>query len=87
MATINLSGSTSGVISIVAPAVAGSNTLNLPTKSGDIAIFTDATGAMYLPIGTTAQRPSSPATGMIRMNTTIGNVEYYNGTSWVNFNA
>ena len=41
-----------------------------------------ATGAWTIPVGTTAQRPSSPATGMIRFNTTTGKVETYNGSSW-----
>jgi len=41
-----------------------------------------ATGAWTIPVGTTAQRPSSPVTGMIRYNTTLGYPEYYNGSSW-----
>ena len=41
-----------------------------------------ATGGLYLPVGTTAQRPASPATGQMRFNTTTGSVETYNGTSW-----
>ena len=39
---------------------------------------------MMIPVGTTAQRPASPATGMFRFNTTIGQLEIYDGTS---FNA
>jgi hypothetical protein len=34
------------------------------------------TGFLRLPVGTTAQRPSSPTVGMMRYNTTISNVEY-----------
>ena len=43
------------------------------------------TGAFQLPAGTTAQRPSSPVAGMIRLNTTLGYVEYYNSntSSWL----
>jgi hypothetical protein len=41
-----------------------------------------ATGAWTIPVGTTAQRPSSPAIGMLRFNTTTGLVEVYNGSSW-----
>jgi len=41
-----------------------------------------ATGAWTIPTGTTAQRPSSPATGMMRFNTTTGLLEFYNGSSW-----
>ena len=36
-----------------------------------------------LPAGTTAQRPSSPSTGMIRFNTEELQVEVYNGNSWL----
>ena len=41
------------------------------------------TGAMSLPSGTTAQRPTG-ASGLFRFNTTIGKVEWYNTStsSW-----
>lgn len=40
--------------------------------------FTDLT----LPSGTTAQRPASPMSGMMRYNTTLSLLEYYDGTNW-----
>lgn len=40
------------------------------------------TESMTLPVGTTAQRPSTPTTGMYRFNSTLGNNEVYNGTFW-----
>ena len=43
-----------------------------------------ATGAIQLPSGTTAQRPSSPVNGMIRYSTTSGTIEAYIEGSWVN---
>ena len=46
----------------------------------------DVQGTSYLklPVGTTAQRPTIPATGMVRMNSTTGNPEWYDVTtgSW-----
>jgi len=46
----------------------------------------NGTDSMLLPIGTTGQRPSSTGNvdiaGMIRYNSTIQDVEYYNGTTW-----
>jgi hypothetical protein len=36
-----------------------------------------------LPVGTTAQRPSSPFTGMIRFNSELLQVEVWNGSSWL----
>lgn len=43
------------------------------------------TGFLALPAGTDAQRPGSPATGMIRINTntTPYYLEMYSGTAWV----
>jgi hypothetical protein len=53
-----------------------------PTVSLDVG---DRTDAIRVPVGTTAQRPSSPTNGMIRFNTTINDVEYYSSTSqtWI----
>ena len=41
------------------------------------------TDAVIVPKGTTAQRPASPQTGMLRYNTSLGRMEYYNGTTWI----
>ncbi len=45
------------------------------------------TKAMTPPVGTTAQRPGGVDdefnTGCMRFNTTIGSLEYYDGTAWV----
>ena len=42
-----------------------------------------STGALILPVGTTAQRPSTPVVGMFRFNSTTDRFEGYNGASWV----
>jgi hypothetical protein len=42
----------------------------------------DDTGFLKLATGTTAQRPTG-TTGMIRMNTSTGFAEYFNGSTWV----
>lgn len=41
------------------------------------------TTALTIPVGTTAQRPGTPALGMHRMNTTTGFAEYWNGSAWI----
>ena len=41
-----------------------------------------STGYFDIPSGTTAQRPGSPATGMIRHNTTTGTTEEYRNGAW-----
>jgi len=50
-------------------------------------ITTTSVNADKLPAGTTAQRPPSPQTGMMRFNTSFGEVEFYNGSSWINPNT
>jgi hypothetical protein len=37
---------------------------------------------LQYPAGTTAQRPTAAA-GMMRFNTTLALMEYYNGSAWV----
>lgn len=41
-----------------------------------------STGYFGLPVGTTAERPGTPAYGMIRFNSNIGTVEIYNSNAW-----
>jgi hypothetical protein len=40
------------------------------------------TGFLTLPNGTTAQRPTSPSAGQVRFNTSINEIEVYNGSNW-----
>lgn len=56
----------------------------VPVVSGndDYVIQTSTTGAAEIPVGTTAQRPSTPTSGYFRFNTTDGGFEGYNGTLW-----
>jgi hypothetical protein len=57
---------------------------NTQIQSEQIAPNLDFTGSegVTLPSGTTAERPSSPATGVFRFNTTTEVMEYYNGNNW-----
>ena len=41
----------------------------------------NGTGALKIPVGTTVQQPT-PATGMLRFNTTTGQFEGYDSTKW-----
>ena len=52
------------------------------TFSGSINM--SGTGYIDIPAGTTAQRPGSPNSGMIRFNTSLTTFEGYNGTAWGN---
>jgi hypothetical protein len=55
--------------------------INFQTRT----IFSN-TGAVKIPVGTTVQRPATPATGDLRFNTTTTKLEFYNGSSWISFN-
>lgn len=46
--------------------------------------FYTANAYIQAPTGTTLQRPETPATGMIRFNTTANCFEGYTGSAWVN---
>jgi hypothetical protein len=56
-----------------------------PTQVSDEA--NTSTGYFDLPSGTTAQRPGSPASGMVRMNSSTGEPEWYDpvNSAWVAF--
>jgi len=53
MASIKISGDTSGEITISAPAVAGTNTLTLPANSGEITVGGNNTPFFSVRVGTT----------------------------------
>lgn len=63
----------------LAPAASPSFT-GTATFAGDVLL--SGTGVLDLPVGTTAQRPGSPNSGMIRFNTDLAQFEGYNGTAW-----
>lgn len=85
----------SGVTSVngLAGAVTGLATVDSPIFTGNVGIGTSPpsvsldisskTDGLALPVGTTAQRPSTPPTGTTRFNTTITALESWTGSSWV----
>lgn len=82
--TISQLGTGTPTTGIVVPWSDGTTTYqaklsSLITAQGDM-----GTGAFKVPVGTTAQRPQSTATGMIRYNTTTSSLEFYNGSIWIN---
>jgi len=55
-------------------------TLTSPTINGS---EMTSTGAIVMPVGTTAQRPGTAVQGMLRFNSDVDYFEGYNGASWV----
>ena len=49
--------------------------------AGNVVIDTDT--AIVVPVGTNAQRPTSPVKGMLRFNDDSDKIEVYDGTDWV----
>lgn len=72
--TIPAGASISGYAPLASPSFTGT-----VTSSGDVNIT--STGYLGLANGTTAQRPGTPAAGMIRYNSTLGQFEGY-GSAW-----
>jgi len=63
-------------------------TTNSPTKAKVEfikGIKVNSTDSVILPVGTTAQRDTSPSAGMVRQNSTTGTFEGYLSAAWRNF--
>ena len=67
--------SSSGTLSSTIFAGSGSSLTGVITE-------TASTGSAEIPVGTTAQRDGSPATGMFRFNSTTTGFEGYDGSAW-----
>ena len=68
-----------------APGTIGSGTPNtgaFTTLAASGNVTFSGTGATKLQASTTANRPGTPAQGMLRYNTTLAQFEGYNGTDW-----
>ena len=57
--------------------VSTSGNVGIGTTNPAAKLHIAGTGAIIIPSGTTAERPVSAATGMMRLNTTTGKLEYY----------
>jgi hypothetical protein len=46
-----------------------------------------STGAITIPVGTTAQRPASAANGMMRYNSNTSKIEVFVANAWANIST
>jgi len=79
---IRLATPSGGSVTLNAVDTANNFVMSVPAAAGVLINADSTTGASQLPSGTTAQRPASPVTGQMRMNTTTVKLEYYNGSAW-----
>jgi len=74
--TLTASGAT-----VIGSTTTSSVTINAASVSVPTAFTINSTGALKLPSGTTAQRPSA-AVGQLRYNSTLAILETYDGSNW-----
>ena len=80
-----VSGQTANVFFVSGSTNTASFGSNAQTTNAIVAF--NATNSIVVPVGNTAQRPATGVTGMFRWNTTLSQVEIYNGTAWANVGA
>lgn len=78
--TGNITASTAFLVDTTSNSVALGANITL-TTGATLAI--NATDSMLIPVGNVAQRPGSPAVGMLRYNSTVSQCEIWNGAAWV----
>jgi hypothetical protein len=58
------------------------NRVGIAMSNPSCALQVNATDAIAMPVGTTAQRPAVPVTGQIRYNSTLAAFEGYGASTW-----
>lgn len=79
-----------GAFSLTINSTARANALSIDTDgnvalggaTSDYSLSVLNTDAILLPKGTTAERPATTTSGLLRYNTTSTNLEFHNGTVW-----
>jgi hypothetical protein len=83
-ANVNTSSGYTGTISMT---VISDVTFNTPTLNVPNNLTLNSTGALTIPVGTTAQQPGTPVNGMLRYNATAGYFEGYASGGWSQIGA
>lgn len=78
---IRLKAFLSGTVEVNPVNTASNVSVNVQAANGVLSYADSTTGGLFLPRGTTAQRPTG-VTGQMRFNTTTGSVEVFNGSTW-----
>lgn len=72
---------------IKAKGVIATESIGVGTSNPRAPLDINDTGAMIVPVGTTAQQPGTTQTGMVRYNTTNSNLEFYDGSKWISISG
>jgi hypothetical protein len=75
-------GTVTGAVTFPGGVWTSGGTVGVGTSSPAATLDVGGTGAIKVPVGTTAQRPAGVA-GMVRFNASLGRLEYHNGSDWV----
>jgi len=71
----------SGTGNIVGKTIIGNALIN-SANTANAALAVGATTSVLIAVGNTSQRPSTGVTGMLRFNTSLDSLEYYDNDSW-----
>ena len=74
-------GTASQPLQVTGGAYISSNT-GIGTTNPKTTFDVGGTASIKVPVGTTAERPGTPATGFVRFNTDLNTFEGYNGSEW-----
>ena len=80
-ANITLSGTTVTSDANLSIATSSNGNVDFDVDGTGVVSFNTST-SLTLPSGNTAQRPGSPETGALRFNTSVSQVEIYDGAAW-----
>ena len=86
VAVFSNSGATFGNLTISGNVLSSANDIILTPSTVNI-VDINSTTALGLPVGTSTQRPVSASVGYLRYNSSISQVEVFDGTQWVSLQA
>lgn len=85
-AEVHRLSNSAGASGVSALAIPANHRVGVGTTAPQAKLHVAGTDAIIIPSGTTAQRPSA-VTGMLRVNTTTGKLEYVNASGWTEAGA
>jgi hypothetical protein len=78
--------STIANLSVTNTTISSNGSITLTPGINNI-VAVNSTSALQVPVGTSANRPSSPQAGYVRFNLNSNTMEVYNGTAWISAQA